>query len=84
MKEALQRLDPETLAFKIICYMTFKDAPLKPVQIARALDEKGSSVRARLAELKAGGLVDSTSEGYVARTTSYDVLMKIYRAQTEP
>ena len=51
MKEALQRLDPETLAFKILCYLTFKDAPLKPVQIARALDEKGSSVRARLAEL---------------------------------
>ena len=79
MEKALKELDPETSAFKILVYLTFKDRPMKPIDISRALGENSSSVRARLAELKKTGLVDNTGEGYVASTTSYDVLMKLFR-----
>jgi len=80
MEKALKELDPETSAFKILVYLTFKDRPMKPIDIARELGENSSSVRARLAELKKKELVDNTSEGYVAFTTSYDVLMKLFKA----
>ena len=79
MTEALKELDPETLAFKVLVYLTFKDRPMKPIEISRALGENSSSVRARLAELKQTELVENTSEGYVASTTSYDVLMKLFK-----
>jgi DNA-binding IclR family transcriptional regulator len=79
MEKALKELDPETLAFKVLVYLTFKDRPMKPIEISRALEENSSSVRARLAELKQTGLVENTSEGYVASTTSYDVLMKLFK-----
>jgi Mn-dependent DtxR family transcriptional regulator len=52
---------------------------MKPIEIARALGENSSSVRARLAELKQKELVDNTGAGYVASTTSYDVLMKLFK-----
>lgn len=80
MEKALKELDPETSAFKILVYLTFKDTPMKPITIARALGENSSSVRARLAELKQKELVENTGEGYVASTTSYDVLMKLFKA----
>lgn len=79
MESKLAEIDPKTSAFKILAYLTFKDKPMKPIEIAQGLNEKGSSVRARLAELKQNGLVESTSDGYVAVPTSYDILMKIYR-----
>lgn len=79
MESKLAELDPDTSAFKILVYLTFKDQPLKPIEIARGLNEKGSSVRARLSELKQQGLVESTGDGYVAVPNSYDIFMKIYR-----
>jgi DNA-binding IclR family transcriptional regulator len=79
MEKALKELDPGTLAFKVLVYLTFKDHPMKPIDISRGLGENSSSVRARLAELKQAGLVENTSEGYVASTTSYDVLMKLFK-----
>lgn len=79
METKLAEMDPETLAFKILTYLTFKDEPLRPIEIAKELKEKGSSVRARLAELKRDELIESTSEGYISNATSYDILMKLFR-----
>ncbi|MCW4050059.1 MAG: DNA-binding protein [Candidatus Bathyarchaeota archaeon] len=79
MESKLAELDPKTSAFKILVYLTFKDRPMKPNVIAKGLNENGSSVRARLAELKKKGLVDNTNEGYIAQTTTYDILMKMQR-----
>lgn len=74
---SLADLDPKTSAFKVMVYLTFKDRPMKPMEIARGLGENGSTVRARLAELRKNGLVESVSDGYVSRVTSYDILMKL-------
>jgi Mn-dependent DtxR family transcriptional regulator len=79
MEAILAEMDPETLAFKIITFLTFKDEAMRPIDIARELNEKGSSVRARLAELKQDNLVESTGEGYISKMTSYDILMKLFR-----
>jgi len=79
----LDDLDPETSAFKILVHLTFRGQPLKPIDISRELGENNSSVRARLAELKRDGLVDSRGDGYVALTTTYDILMKLYRQPKE-
>jgi len=75
----LEALNLETSAFKVLCYLSFKDAPLKPAEIAKGVDEKPSTVRARLAELKNAGLVESVSGGYVSALRPYDILMKMYR-----
>lgn len=75
----LEALNMETSAFKVLCYLSFKDAPLKPAEIAKGVDEKPSTVRARLAELKNAGLVESVSGGYVSALRPYDILMKMYR-----
>lgn len=80
MEAALAELDPKTTAFKILVFLTFKDQPMKPIDIAKTLGENSSTVRARLAELKSKGLVDNTSDGYVVLTTFYDILMKLYKA----
>jgi predicted ArsR family transcriptional regulator len=79
MESELNELDPKTTSFKILCYLTFKDTPLKPQNIAKGLDINSSTVRARLAELKKKGLVTSTNEGYISVSTSYDILMKLFR-----
>jgi len=79
MSNPLDGLDPETSAFKILVYLTFKDRALRPMEISRGTGEKGSSVRARLAELRRVGLVENTGEGYVSKVTPYDVLMRLYR-----
>jgi DNA-binding IclR family transcriptional regulator len=79
MESKLDGLDPNTYSFKILCYLTFKDVSMKPIEIAKALDLNGSTVRARLAELKKEKLVENTSSGYKALTTTYDILMKLYR-----
>jgi len=81
MDSTLAEMDPETLAFKIITFLTFKDEPMRPIDISRELNEKGSSVRARLAELKKDNLVESTGEGYISNITSYEILMKLFRQQ---
>ncbi len=73
----LADLDPKTSAFKVLVYLTFKDKPLKPLEITKGLGEKGSTVRARLAELKKHGLVESTNDGYISHVTTYDILMKL-------
>jgi Mn-dependent DtxR family transcriptional regulator len=79
MLSKLEEIDPETLAFKLLIFLTFKDEAMRPVDISNALEEKGSSVRARLAELKQEGLVESTNDGYISNVTSYDILMKLFR-----
>ena len=81
MDSTLAEMDPETLAFKIMTFLTFKDEPMRPIDISRELNEKGSSVRARLAELKKDNLVESTGEGYISKMTSYEILMKLFRQQ---
>lgn len=81
MRSKLAEMDPETLAFKILTYLTFKDEPMRPIDIARELKEKGSSVRARLAELKKDSMIESTGDGYISKTSSYDILMKLFRQQ---
>ena len=81
MEKELAELDPSTSAFKILVFLTFKDRPMKPIDISRSLGENSSTVRARLAELKQKGLVDSSNEGYSASTSSYDILMKLYRGK---
>ncbi len=77
--EKLEALKLGTSAFKVLCYLSFKEAPLKPSDIASKIGEKPSTVRARLAELKEAGLVKSTSSGYTSVLTPYDILMKLYR-----
>jgi len=52
---------------------------MKPIEIARGLGENSSTVRARLAELNKGGLVNNTNEGYVSNLTSYDILIRLYK-----
>ena len=79
MESELNALDPKTTSFKILCYLTFKDTPLKPMNIAKGLNINNSTVRARLAELKKNGLVTSTNEGYRSVPTTYDILMKLFR-----
>ncbi len=79
MEQKLAEIDPKTSAFKILVYLTFKDHPMKPIDIAKGLGENGSTVRARLAELNKRGLVDNTNDGYVSNLTSYDILMKLFK-----
>ena len=74
---SLAQLDPKTSAFKVLVYLTFKDRPMKPLEVTKGLGINGSTVRARLAELKKNGLVESLSDGYVSQVTSYDILMKL-------
>ena len=74
---SLAQLDPKTSAFKVLVYLTFKDRPMKPLEITKGLGVNGSTVRARLAELKKNGLVESGSDGYLSQVTSYDILMKL-------
>ena len=80
MESKLTEIDPNTSAFKIIVYLTFKDIPMKPIDIAKGLNEKGSTVRARLADLRKIGLVRNTNEGYISNLTTYDVLMKLFKS----
>lgn len=68
-----------TSAFKVLCYLSFESDPLRPSEIAEGLGEKGSTVRARLTELKSAGLVSATPDGYVSNLNPYDILMKLYR-----
>ena len=78
MESKLTEIDPKTSAFKILVYLTFKDKPMKPIDIAKGLGEKGSTVRARLAELNKNGLVNNTKDGYITNLTSYDILMRLF------
>jgi predicted transcriptional regulator len=77
--EKLDEIDPETSAYRILCYLAFRDAKAKPQDISNALHENASTVRARLAELKRDGLVDARPDGYVATVKAYDIIMKVYR-----
>jgi len=79
VESKLAEIDPSTSAFKILVYLTFKDHPMKPIEIAKGLGENGSTVRARLAELNKRGLVENTNEGYVTNLTSYDILMRLFK-----
>ena len=79
MESKLAEIDPSTSAFKILVYLTFKDKPMKPIEISKGLGENGSTVRARLAELNKRGLVDNTNDGYITNLTSYDVLMRLFK-----
>ena len=79
MESKLAEIDPNTSAFKILVYLTFKDKPMKPIAIAKGLGENGSTVRARLAELNKRGLVENTNDGYVTNITSYDILMRLFK-----
>ncbi|MBS7637746.1 hypothetical protein KEJ49_02485 [Candidatus Bathyarchaeota archaeon] len=77
--KALDDLGLETSAFKVLCYLSFKDRAMKPSEIAEKVWEKASTVRARLTELKDAGLITATPEGYISNLTPYDMLMKLYR-----
>jgi len=77
--EKLDQIEPDTSAYKILCHLAFRGSVLKPQEIAEALKENGSTVRARLAELKKQGLVEARPEGYVAVVTPYDIIIKLYR-----
>jgi len=77
--EKLDQLEPDTSAYKILCHLAFRGSILKPQEIAEALKVNGSTVRARLTELKKQGLVDSRPDGYIAVVTPYDLIMKLYR-----
>jgi len=77
--EKLDQLEVETSAYKILCHLAFRGSVLKPQEIAGALGENGSTVRARLAELKKQGLVEARPDGYVSAVTPYDLIMKVYR-----
>lgn len=81
MEKKLSSISPSTTAFKILVYLTFKDQQMKPAEIASELSENGSTVRARLAELKRKKLVLNKPGGYLSCVTSYDILMKLYREQ---
>ena len=75
----LDELEPETSAYKILCHLAFRGSVLKPQEIAAELGENGSTVRARLAELKKQGLVEAKPEGYYSVVSPYDIIMKLYR-----
>jgi Mn-dependent DtxR family transcriptional regulator len=79
METKLAEIDPSTSAFKILVYLTFKDHPMKPIDISKGLGENGSTVRARLTELNKKGLVNNTNKGYISLVTSYEILMKLYQ-----
>ena len=79
IQRELDSLKLETSAFKVVCYLSFKDSGLKPSDIAEGLEMNASTVRARLAELKDTGLISSTPDGYTSNLTPYDILMKLYR-----
>ncbi len=78
-EEKLDQLDVETSAYKILCHLAFRGTVLKPQEIAEVLGENGSTVRARLVELRKDGLVESRSDGYYSIVTPYDLIMKVYR-----
>jgi predicted transcriptional regulator len=78
-QEKLDALGLQTTAFKVLCFLAFKDVALKPSEIADGIDEKPSTVRARLTELKSSDLVESKSGGWVSNVRPYDIIMKIYR-----
>ncbi len=75
----LDALRLDTSAFKVLCYLSFREGGLKPSKIAEGVGKKASTVRARLTELKSAGLVSATPDGYVSNLTPYDILMKLYR-----
>jgi predicted transcriptional regulator len=79
IEERLDDLRLNTSAFQILCYLSFKDAPMKPGEIASEIEQNPSTVRARLTELKNKGLVVSKPQGYVSALVPYDILMKLYR-----
>jgi DNA-binding IclR family transcriptional regulator len=75
----LDGLKLDTAAFKVLSYLAFRGAPLKPAQISEGTDLKPSTVRARLAEMKEKGLVTQSPAGYNSAVNPYDILMKLYR-----
>ncbi len=77
--EKLDSLKLRTSAFKVLCFLAFKDGALKPSEIAKSIGEKPSTVRARLTELKASGLVELRPGGWVSAVRPYDILMKMYQ-----
>lgn len=76
---ALDSLKWGTSAFRVLCFLSFKEGGFKPSQIAVCTGEKPSTVRARLTELRSAGLVSLTSDGYISNLNPYDILMKLYR-----
>ena len=79
LNEELDRLRLDTVAFQVLCYITFRRGHLKPSQIAEGINMKPSTVRARLAEMKDKGLVIQSPAGYASAVNPYDILMKLYR-----
>jgi predicted transcriptional regulator len=76
--EKLDSLKLETSSFKVLCYLSFRESALKPSEISQGIEEKPSTVRARLTELKNAGLVEAKQGGYISVLTPYDILMKFH------
>jgi DNA-binding IclR family transcriptional regulator len=79
LKDELDGLRLDTVAFQVLSYITFRGGHLKPSQIADGTNMKPSTVRARLAEMKDKGLVKQSPAGYASAVNPYDILMKLYR-----
>lgn len=79
LKDELDGLRLDTVAFQVLSYITFRGGHLKPSQIAEGIGMKPSTVRARLAEMKDKGLVKQSPAGYASAVNPYDILMKLYR-----
>mgnify|MGYP000241630938 CR=1 FL=1 len=80
VEEALDKLGLTSISFKILCYLTFRQAPAKPKDLLEAVGPVSpSTVRARLSELRKMNLVEAGPEGYVSKVTAHDILMKLYR-----
>ena len=70
----LSKLNPPSLSFKILCFLTFSEKPYKPKELAGRLGINPATARARLSELFKIGLVVSGSEGYSSSVLPYDII----------
>jgi len=80
LEETLDKLGLNSISFKILCYLTFRQTPAKPKDVLDAISGVSpSTVRARLSELRKMKLVEVSPEGYVSKVTAHDILMRLYR-----
>ena len=71
-------LSLSSIAFRVLCYLTFYGNPSRPKDIAERLKLSPVSVRARLSELNKKGLVKAAPEGYTSTVEYYDVIRRFF------